>query len=170
MIKLRKFQKNDDTALAANANSPAIAAYMRTVFPSPYLLSDARWWVAEGHQLNGSVNLVIDLNGECIGNIGFNLINNRNHKTVELGYWLGEAHWGKGFISEAIAVFTDLIFLEHDVKEIIASVASPNVASMKVLEKCGYKCGKINENSVEVRAGVFDEHVFVKRSSNKKKT
>lgn len=162
MIKLRKYQKEDNISLAKNGDNPKVAAYMRNIFPSPYRTTDAQWWIAEGHLTEGSFNLVIDLNGECIGNIGIHSLEGHDKNSVELGYWIGEAHWNKGITSHAISLLTEQVFSKHGVTQLTALVAAPNVGSMKALEKCGFKCTEVKINSLEVRAGIFDEHVFVK--------
>jgi RimJ/RimL family protein N-acetyltransferase len=52
----------------------------------------------------------------------------------EVGYWLGREFWGKGIATRAL-----LEFLQQ-VKErpLFAHVAKHNVASLRVLEKCGF--------------------------------
>jgi len=52
----------------------------------------------------------------------------------EVGYWLGQAYWGKGIATAALAA------LLRDVVErpLYARVAKTNVGSIRVLEKCGF--------------------------------
>lgn len=56
-----------------------------------------------------------------------------------VGYWLGKEYWGKGIASAALAQF-----LEHvKVRPLYARVAKTNGASIRVLQKCGFKiCGE----------------------------
>lgn len=158
MITLRIYKKGDEFSLADNANSLRVVEHMRTFFPSPYKLSDAIWWVEEGHKIEGSYNLVIDLEGKCIGNIGF--LNGDNKGIVELGCWIGEKHWNKGIMKKAIDSFVEHILSHNSANHIIALVASPNIGSMKAFEKCGFKCNVINKGRLDVRAGIFYEHVY----------
>lgn len=53
----------------------------------------------------------------------------------EVGYWLGREFWGKGIATRAL-----LEFLKQ-VKErpLYAHVARHNIASLRVLEKCGFR-------------------------------
>lgn len=52
----------------------------------------------------------------------------------EVGYWIGRDYWGKGIATKALATF-----LEHDrTRPLHAHVAKHNVASVRVLEKCGF--------------------------------
>lgn len=52
----------------------------------------------------------------------------------EVGYWLGKEFWGQGIASRALAEF-----LNYDkTRPLIAHVVSHNIASRRVLEKCGF--------------------------------
>lgn len=52
-----------------------------------------------------------------------------------VGYWIGRAHWGKGVATRAL-----LGFLAHETtRPVHAWVAEDNVASIRVLEKCGFR-------------------------------
>lgn len=52
----------------------------------------------------------------------------------EVGYWLGQEFWGKGIATEAMQQFLPLI----DERPLFARTAKKNVASIRVLEKCGF--------------------------------
>jgi RimJ/RimL family protein N-acetyltransferase len=78
----------------------------------------------------------------------------------------GSIHWtaerGTGIASEATSKMTDYVFAETEIVRIAALVYSPNTASMKVLEKCGYRLEAIRQKA-GFKHGVFlDEHAFVK--------
>jgi RimJ/RimL family protein N-acetyltransferase len=52
----------------------------------------------------------------------------------EVGYWIGREHWGNGIATEALSQF-----LPYDPERpLVARVAKHNVASVRVLEKCGF--------------------------------
>jgi RimJ/RimL family protein N-acetyltransferase len=53
---------------------------------------------------------------------------------AEVGYWIGRRFWGRGVATRALSRFLD------NVKDrpLYAVVAKPNVASIRVLEKCGF--------------------------------
>ncbi len=52
----------------------------------------------------------------------------------EVGYWLGREFWGKGIATQAL-----LLFLEQVTsRPLYAYVARHNLASIRVLEKCGF--------------------------------
>jgi RimJ/RimL family protein N-acetyltransferase len=52
----------------------------------------------------------------------------------EVGYWIGRDHWGKGVATEALSAFLRV----DRTRPLFARVATHNVASIRVLEKCGF--------------------------------
>ncbi len=53
----------------------------------------------------------------------------------EVGYWLGREYWGKGIATRAL-----LALLESEqTRPLYACVARHNLASRRVLEKCGFR-------------------------------
>ncbi len=52
----------------------------------------------------------------------------------EVGYWLGGGYWGKGIATEALRQFLE----EIETRPLFAHVAKHNIASRRVLEKCGF--------------------------------
>lgn len=52
----------------------------------------------------------------------------------EVGYWLGREFWGKGIASRALSAFLEQL----EERPLYASVARPNIASLRVLQKCGF--------------------------------
>lgn len=52
----------------------------------------------------------------------------------EVGYWLGRKFWGKGIATAALTKFSR----KMTVRPLFAHVARHNVASKRVLEKCGF--------------------------------
>jgi RimJ/RimL family protein N-acetyltransferase len=64
-----------------------------------------------------------------------------------VGYWIGREHWGKGVATRALSEF-----LRHETtRPLVAHVAKDNVASIRVLEKCGFeRSGEhVGEDGVE---------------------
>jgi RimJ/RimL family protein N-acetyltransferase len=53
----------------------------------------------------------------------------------EIGYWIGREHWGCGVATRALRAFLD----EVSVRPLVAHVAWHNGASIRVLEKCGFR-------------------------------
>lgn len=57
----------------------------------------------------------------------------------EVGYWIGKDYWGKGVATQALSQFLSFVKM----RPLYAGVVKHNVASIRVLEKCGFtKCGE----------------------------
>jgi RimJ/RimL family protein N-acetyltransferase len=57
---------------------------------------------------------------------------------AEVGYWLAEPFWGKGYASKALALLIDEVQNTSEIVRLHASVFEGNQTSCKVLEKCGF--------------------------------
>ena len=53
---------------------------------------------------------------------------------AEVTYWLGRAYWGKGIASKALSLFLELV----EERPLYGRVVADNVASLRVLQKCGF--------------------------------
>ena len=52
----------------------------------------------------------------------------------QVGYWVGKEFWGKGIATKALAEFLNQV----KTRPLVAHVAKHNIASRRVLEKCGF--------------------------------
>ena len=68
--------------------------------------------------------------GQIAGNIGSFTRDGKR----EVGYWIDRALWGRGIASEALSAFLCL----EQTRPLYAGVAPHNIASMRVLQKCGF--------------------------------
>ena len=160
---LRPFKRGDESSLKENINSKKI--YQNTLnIPYPYTLKDARDWIAKNlkemkKRKPNMINFAIDINGEVVGGIGLNKI--EGHK-AEIGYWLAEKYWGQGVMTQAVKLVTEFGFKKLKLKRIYAYVFSWNKASMKVLEKAGYKLEGILRKDVKKNNKFIDTYLFAK--------
>lgn len=68
--------------------------------------------------------------GHVVGSLAsFELLGER-----EVGYWIGKEYWGKGIATLALAKFVSLV----KTRPLFGHVAKHNIASRRVLEKCGF--------------------------------
>ncbi len=69
-------------------------------------------------------------NGEVVGSVtGFEMFGDR-----EVTYWLDRAAWGSGVATAALRQFLSI----EETRPLFGRVAADNVASRRVLEKCGF--------------------------------
>ncbi|HWH67903.1 MAG TPA: GNAT family protein, partial [Candidatus Sulfotelmatobacter sp.] len=81
-------------------------------------------------------------------------------KTADFGYWLGEPFWGRGIMTTAARRMVDYIFTHFDIVRIHAGIFEWNGASMRVLEKAGFRKECVFEQSVFKDGQVIDEHRY----------
>jgi RimJ/RimL family protein N-acetyltransferase len=73
-----------------------------------------------------------------------------------VGYWIGQEYWGKGVASKALSDFLGVV----KARPLFAHVAKHNVASMRVLEKCGFRVLDGETASDSVPSDGIEEFVF----------
>lgn len=72
----------------------------------------------------------IVFNGQVAGNIA----SFEQHGHREVGYWLGKEFWGKGIATRALSTF----LVQETTRPLYGYVVKHNIASRRVLEKCGF--------------------------------
>jgi RimJ/RimL family protein N-acetyltransferase len=79
---------------------------------------------------DAAVTRTIVSDGEVAGNIGCWEDEGRRF----VGYWIGRAFWGRGLATQALAELALIV----ETRPLYAHVVAGNVASIRVLEKCGF--------------------------------
>ncbi len=135
---LRPFQYTDAEALARHANDPEVARYLRTTFPHPYFVYDAQRFIDWVNQQDDQYVLAIEVGGEAAGAIGIHRTYFVRKPVWEVGYWLGRQHWNKNITTRALTYTMNYFVPLLKIEELYARIYDPNVASAKVLQKCGF--------------------------------
>jgi RimJ/RimL family protein N-acetyltransferase len=135
---IRSWRATDAHALARHANSRAVWRNLRDRFPHPYTLADAEAWIVRARAARPETHFAIAVAGEAVGGIGLELQIDVARRSAEIGYWIGEAYWGRGIATEAVRALTEHAFAAFDLCRIYAFVFEWNPASARVLEKAGY--------------------------------
>ena len=79
---------------------------------------------------DSALTWTIVCDGQVSGNIG---CWEADHSRF-VGYWIGRQFWGRGLATEALTELVGIV----DTRPLRAEVVSTNVASIRVLEKCGF--------------------------------
>lgn len=138
-LVLRAPHVEDIDALAHLANNSNIAT-MVSRMPLPYTIKDAADFVRRS--IKGEIGKCVYAitrmdNGEFLGYCA--LEPQADTKTLEIGYWLGEPHWNKGYSTEAAHALIDMAFRTREIDQIDARCRVTNVASRRVIQKCGFQ-------------------------------
>lgn len=75
----------------------------------------------------------------------------------EVGYWLGREYWGKGIATLALEQFLKQI----KTRPLYAHVAKQNVASRRVLEKCGFKVSGEDRFFSQIMGNDIEEYILI---------
>jgi len=105
-------------------------------------MADAEAWFQRmsAQQAAGSALefvLVTKRTGSVIGRCGLFEFDEVNAQ-AGVGYVLGRAHWGQGYMREALTVLIDCAFLEMKLRRLEARVEAPNTASAGLLQRLGF--------------------------------
>jgi [ribosomal protein S5]-alanine N-acetyltransferase len=157
---LRPWRASDAPALATHANSPTIGRNLRDGFPCPFTLDDARAFIERAARLVPLCRFAIAVQGEAVGSIGFTLHPNVERVSAEMGYWLGEAFWGRGIMTDAVRAQTRYAISTHGLTRVYAVPYEWNPASFRVLEKAGFVCeGRMRRSAIK-DAQVLDQLLY----------
>lgn len=133
--------KNKDAPYIVNGIGVREVSKFLSSVPYPYGLKDAKSFIKnsraklkEGKSYNFAI--VLPENDQVIGGIGFSI---KRDCVAMGGYWLGQDHWGKGYMEEALKLLLEFAFEDLKLFKIIAYVFDPNIASMKLLQKGGFQ-------------------------------
>ena len=73
----------------------------------------------------------------------------------EVGYWIDRTLWGRGIMSAVLPAFLRL----EQTRPLYAGVAPHNIASIRVLQKCGFSlCKSANDQEPELSG---DSHILL---------
>jgi RimJ/RimL family protein N-acetyltransferase len=118
----------DDLAILYEFQLDPVAVEMAAFPPrdrDPFI---AHWTKIMGDEAVVTKTVLVD--GQVAGDIvSFDRLGKR-----EVGYWIGRDHWGKGVASQALSAFLQLDLA----RPLFARVATQNLGSIRVLEKCGF--------------------------------
>lgn len=90
--------------------------------------------------------------GRVVGTVGSYLWDGKPQVT----YWIGREFWGNGIATQGLTDFLRIV----TTRPLYASTASDNVASIRVLEKCGFlMCGSARAFA-NTRGAEIDEVFF----------
>jgi RimJ/RimL family protein N-acetyltransferase len=148
---VRDWRREDAPSLARHANDRRIWLNLRDAFPHPYSLADAEAFLAFVARMAPITFFAIAVDNEAVGGIGYTLHADVERISAEIGYWLGTAFWGQGIMTGALSAVTAYAFQRHaELRRIYAVPYAWSLASMRVLEKTGYRFeGRLRQSAIK---------------------
>ncbi|MDB4874271.1 MAG: hypothetical protein JWM41_717 [Gemmatimonadetes bacterium] len=155
-FQLRPWRIADKPALLRYANDRVVWRNMSGNFPYPFTDADADQLLAvAAGQTPPEGIYAIEADREAVGMLS--IVRGRHIECcfAEIGYWLGEAHRGRGIATEAVGRVVEMALAEPNLVRVAAPVAAWNTPSMRVLERNGFV-----REAVLRRAGYKDGTLF----------
>jgi RimJ/RimL family protein N-acetyltransferase len=130
-VRLRCISNTDAEAITALLQGDVDLALQTASLPIPYTLEDARTFLSTADPRHVFAVIADDQLVGMAGMIGV-------AEPIEIGYWIGRKHWGKGYATCAVALLLQKA-RDRGASRIVAEVFPGNIASMRVLEKNGFR-------------------------------
>jgi RimJ/RimL family protein N-acetyltransferase len=162
-VAIRHWKKEDLPSLVLHANNFNIAKFMNNGFPHPYTEEQGMKFINYTLSMNPISIFAIDKDGEAIGGIGLHPQQDIMCTNAELGYWLSEQYWGQGILPNVIPKILDFGFENLNLKRIYARPFGTNLASQKVLQKCGFTLEARFDKTILKNGEMLDELVYAIR-------
>lgn len=159
-ICLRKLVKEDAPSLQRHADNALVHRNMFDGFPHPYTFNDAlAWCTEEAHATPMGYVWGIEYEGQVIGCIGLVPESGWLRCNAEIGYWIGQAYWGRGVTSKALTLV--MSWAENALSEVsrfYAPIFSWNEGSQGVVRKNGFHQEAVLKKSA-IKSGVLIDRV-----------
>ena len=163
-LVVRPFQEADAGPLFPHAANPKVTRF--TLWEHHKSITDTRMFVHDYARLRYiegvpeplAVALKDDPGHPPVGAVGCFWVSQPN-RTMELGYWLAEDVWGRGFAPEACRPVVTYAFRACGPERMQARVIAGNAASVRVLEKLGFHYEGTLRSSL-FRRGMFEDVLY----------
>ena len=139
-LELRPVRAGDAEAIASGCADPDVATWL-PILPSPYTRADAEAFIAgqvaapwDGRM---DVAVVERASGHLVGVMGLGN-HSATYRRAEVGYWIGAAHRGRGYATEALRALTDWALGERGLYRVMLLADRENTGSRRVAERAGF--------------------------------
>jgi RimJ/RimL family protein N-acetyltransferase len=150
-LLLDELRPDDAQAIFEYCQDPDFEKYL--TIPWPYRQSDARYFITEhvpdGWSTGKELTWAIRSGDELIGVIGLRSKLGR----FDIGFWLGAAHRGNGFMPEAVRTVLDWAFDSGFAPEVSWECVAGNLGSATVARKLGFTFGGTSPSVLPARDG-----------------
>jgi RimJ/RimL family protein N-acetyltransferase len=140
-LLIRDFTPADVDAVYAYSSDPEVVRFM--AFP-PSTLEGTREHIARCIELAHAqprrwydMGIVLKSTGQIIGGVALDVFD-REHDEAACSYLLNRAAWGHGYATEALTEMVRFGFAVLGLQRIADSCDVENIASARVMEKCGF--------------------------------
>ena len=157
-MELRYWRLSDKMELTNLCNA-VDRRFLSDRLPYPYTEKDAEKWlkmVTNNDAITGIYRAIV-YDGKLIGSISVE----KKDDDAEIGYMLLNEYSNKGIGTEAVRQVYSIAFKILSLEQITANVFQPNIASIRVLLKNGFKYKGAIPNAVIKDGYVYDLLIYV---------
>jgi len=157
-MELRHWTQADAMELTSLCNA-VDRRFLSDRLPNPYTKKDAEEWlkmVTDNDTITGIYRAIV-YDGKLIGSISVE----KKDDDAEIGYMLLNEYSNKGIGTEAVRQVCSIAFKILSLEQITANVFQPNIASIRVLLKNGFKYKDAIPNAVIKDGYVYDLLIYV---------
>ena len=157
-IEIKQWALSDAKELTSLCNA-VDRRFLSDRLPNPYTEKDAEEWlkmVTDNNEINGIYRAIV-CDGKLIGSISVE----KKDDDAEIGYMLLNEYSNKGIGTEAVGQVCSIAFKILSLEQITANVFQPNIASIRVLLKNGFKYRGAISNAVIKDGYVYDLLIYV---------
>lgn len=151
-VRLRGIERDDLPKMYELQLDPE-SNLMAATIPRTRAAFDAHWAKCLDDQKNTTRAILFD--EVFVGYISCFPLDGQDH----IGYWIDQASWGNGIASRAL----QLLLEEVTSRPLIATAATTNAASLRVLQKCGFVAERVEYSPATDRFPACEEAVLVLR-------
>ena len=157
-IEIKQWALSDAKELTSLCNA-VDRRFLSDRLPYPYTVKDAEEWlkmVTDNYTITGIYRAIV-YDGKLIGSISVE----KKDDDAEIGYMLLNEYSNKGIGTEAVRQVCSIAFKVLSLEQITANVFQPNIASIRVLLKNGFKYKSAIPNAVIKDGNVYDLLIYV---------
>ena len=157
-IEIKQWALSDAKELTSLCNA-VDRRFLSDRLPYPYTEKDAEKWlkmVTNNDAITGIYRAIV-YDGKLIGSISVE----KKDDDAEIGYMLLNEYTNKGIATEAVKQVCTIAFKVLSLEQITANVFQPNIASIRVLLKNGFKYKGAIPNAVIKDGYVYDLLIYV---------
>lgn len=159
---IREWEIEDKYTLAELLNNKHILNNLRDGLPYPYTAADAEEFITAMLSSDRTKTFAFAVTADdiVVGSIGIFRCDNIHSRTAEMGYYIGEQYWGKGYATSAVKQACSYIFTHTDIIRIFAEPFAYNTASSRVLEKAGFQLEGVLHNNAVKNGNILDMKLY----------
>ena len=140
-FRFRPWRMGDVDRFMSYLDNPAMWAYIPEDYPAPLTRDLAEVLIRhsnaapERHEVRA-----VEWQGQVIGQVRLQFDSSPESDGAEVSYWLAQPFWNQGLTTDFVTLYTSTCFANHPrLAYVFAQVLDGNDASLRVLQKSGYR-------------------------------